>query len=152
MAARSGRARARKTPGGAGWTQLPLGGAPSAPAEAPPSRGEWLEVLVADLAIEVGDVANIPAHRDRVKELWRRSGLAEIDFARSWRGTIGRAGSEAEPELKMKAFFLLLKDRVGVVEGSDAALSSVNRFKRIRSGPVVPRRIGAVGERSPDAP
>jgi hypothetical protein len=163
MTARSERARVPKKARGAGWTQLSLDGVPSSTrAEAPPSGGEWLEVLVADLAIELGDAENIPAHRERVKELWHRSGLAEADFARvlvevrarakSWRGKINRARSEAEPHLKMKAVFLLLKDRLGVVERSDAALSSVNRFKKVGSGPAASRSPSAAGGRPRAAP
>jgi hypothetical protein len=163
MAAGSGRARVPKKRGGSGWTQLPLEGVPpSTRTAAPPSNGEWLEVLVADLAIEFGDVENTPSHREQVKALWRRSGLPESDFARvlvevrarakSWRGKIGRAGSEAQPHLKMKAFFLLLKDRVGVVEGSDAALSTVNRFKKVGSETAAPRSPGTAGGRPRDAP
>jgi hypothetical protein len=124
---------------------------------APPSNGEWLEVLVADLAIELGDVENLPFHRGQVQELWRRSGLPEAEFAKvlvevrarakSWRGRINRTRPEAEPDLKMKAFFLLLKDRVGLVEGTGAALSSVNRFKKGGSKSAGPSRSRTAGER-----
>jgi hypothetical protein len=153
---RSGRAH-RKT-GGSAWTQLSFADMPAdSIVGTPPSGGEWLEVLVADLAIELGDVENLPSHRGQVKELWRQSGLPEAEFAKAlvevrarakgWRGRINRARPEAEPDLKMKAFFLLLRDRVGLVEGTGAALSSVNRFKRGGARSAGPSRPRTAGER-----
>lgn len=143
MAGNSKRGRAPQGgPQASAWTQLSFEDQhPTNRLDAPPSSGEWLEVLVADLAIELGDVERIPSYREQVKELWRRSELSEADFARallevrararSWRGKVNHARSDAEPGLKMKAFFLLLRDRVGLIGGTGESLSSVNQFKKV---------------------
>src|SRR5207245_3062798 len=78
------RRSARTAPGPpAAWTQLPLQEPPppEPPPPAPPAAGEWIDALVADLAIELGDAARTAAHQATARDLWRRSGLPEGEFA-----------------------------------------------------------------------
>jgi hypothetical protein len=122
----SARRSAQTAPGRlATWTQLPL---VEPPAPAPPPAGEWIDTLVADLAIELGDAERTAAHQTAARDLWRRSGRAEGEFAKTllvvrtqakrWAGQ--RAAAPAGgASVRMGAFFLLLRDRLGLLEATD---------------------------------
>lgn len=127
---RSGARRpGREVPGlSAAWTQLPLA-EPQVPAP-PPAAGEWIDALVADLAIELGEPERTVAHQAAARDLWRRSGLDEGAFAAVLlavrtraRGWVGRpvAMPAGDSSVRMGAFFLLLQDRLGLVEATNPA-------------------------------
>jgi hypothetical protein len=108
------------------WTQLPLAEPPVSPT--PPAAGEWIDALVADLAIELGDADRSVAHQAAARDLWRRSGLDEGAFARvllavrtrakGWGGRRAAAPADGS-SARMGAFFLLLRDRLGLIETAD---------------------------------
>jgi hypothetical protein len=122
----------------AAWTQLPLTEPPAPPP--PPAAGEWIDALVADLAIELGDGDRTGTHQAAVRELWRRSGLAEGEFAKAlltvraqtkrWRGRRAAAAADGA-SVRMGAFVLLLRDRLGLVDAIDPPR---RRRWRVRDG------------------
>jgi hypothetical protein len=83
---------------------------------------------VADLAIELGDADRTAAHQAAARDLWRRSGLGEGDFAKTllvvrtqakrWSGRRGAAPAGGS-SVRMGAFVLLLRDRLGLIEPAD---------------------------------
>jgi hypothetical protein len=91
----------------------------------PPVSGEVVAVLVADLAAELGDAANAAVHQEEAAVLWRRSGLPEAAFAKVlWevRGRVKRrlATRQGAGPVRVAAFFVLLRDRLGLVAGVEA--------------------------------
>jgi len=88
--------------------------------------GEAITVLVADLAAELGDAARAAAHQEAATALWRRSGLPEGEFAKVlWevRGRLKRRPATRQGgagPVRVAAFFLLLRDQLGLVEGVEA--------------------------------
>jgi hypothetical protein len=126
-ARRPGRKASDPPDPSATWTQLPLA-EPPAPPPAPPAAGEWIDALVADLAIELGDAERAAAHQAAARDLWRRSGLREGEFAKvllAVRGQAKRwagrrsAAPAGGPPVRMGAFFLLLRDRLGLIDATD---------------------------------
>jgi hypothetical protein len=120
------RARKQKT-GAAGWTQLRLEEPAPAPVARPlpPISGEVIAVLIADLGAELGDTAHAAVHQETAAALWRRSGLPEAEFAKVlWevRGRLKRrpAMREGAGPGRIAAFFVLLRDRLGLVEEAEA--------------------------------
>jgi hypothetical protein len=90
----------------------------------PAFDGEVIAVLMADLAAELGDAAHAAAHQEAAMALWRRSGLPEGEFAKVlWevRGRLKRRPAtrqDASP-VRVAAFFVLLRDRLGLVEENE---------------------------------
>jgi hypothetical protein len=62
----------------------------------PPSEGEFIAALVADLVTELGDALHTVAHQEAVAALRRRSGLAEAAFAEVLCGQDPQARAGAE--------------------------------------------------------
>ena len=91
----------------------------------PPAGGEVVAALVADLAAELGDAASAAAHQEEAAALWRRSGLPEAEFAKVlWevRGRLRRrpaARQGGAGAVRVAAFFVLLRDRLGLIEVAD---------------------------------
>jgi hypothetical protein len=127
----------------AGWTQLRLAEPAPAPVKPPlPAvSGEIVAALVADLAAELGDAAHAAAHEAEAAALWRRSGLPEGEFAKVlWevRGRLKRrpATRQGAGPVRVAAFFVLLRDRLGLVEETEPGATVV----RPGSPPPVPRK------------
>jgi hypothetical protein len=90
----------------------------------PPISGEVIAVLVADLAAELGDAAHASVHQAEAAALWRRSGLPEAEFAKVFwavrRRLKGRPAARQDAgSVRVAAFFVLLRDRLGLVEGAE---------------------------------
>jgi hypothetical protein len=129
----TGKRKGRPAP--AGWMQLRLVEPASAPVERrlPPVSGEVIAVLVADLAAELRDAAHTGVHQVEATELWRRSGLPEGEFAKVLWEVRGRLKRRPAPRqggagpVRVAAFFVLLRDRLGLVEGTEPGASSARR-------------------------
>jgi hypothetical protein len=94
------------------------------PKPIPAVGGEYIDAVITDTAAELGDSEHTAAHRAEARELWRRSGLSEGDFARALLGVrervTRRSRSPRQPQpggnarTRMGAFFLLLHDELGM--------------------------------------
>ena len=116
----------------AGWTQLRLEEPAPAPVghRLPAVSGEVVAVLMADLAAELGDAADAAAHQAEAAALWRRSGLPEAAFAKVFwevRRRLKRrpTARQGAGPVRVAAFFVLLRDRLGLVGEAEPGASVV---------------------------
>jgi hypothetical protein len=99
----------------------------------PAPNGEFITALVADLAAELGDATHAAAHEAEAAALWRRSGLPEAEFAKVLWEVRGRLKRRPAPRqggagpVRVAAFFVLLRDRLGLVETAEPGAPAARR-------------------------
>ena len=93
---RERRRRSQSSTSSPTWVELPLQ-EPAQEQAMPPLAGERIDVLISDLAVELGDSARTQEHQGTVRRLWGQSKRPEGELAQILMQVRARATRLAQP-------------------------------------------------------